>query len=162
MTVKVLRVDEDTQKIALGLKQLVDDPWAAVPVTYAVGQIHQGRVTRLTEFGAFVELEPGIEGLAHASTFVTHGSERWTRSVAVGLTGPFEILTLDPEKKRIGLALVGEGSARERERAASALAAEDADTVREYTERQERASGEGLGTLASQLRDALGTRGSRP
>ena len=63
ITVKVLRVDEDTQKISLGLKQLTADPWSSVQATYEVGQVRTGRVTRLAEFGAFVELEPGIEGL---------------------------------------------------------------------------------------------------
>ena len=62
ITVKVLRVDEDTQKIALGLKQLTADPWSRVQATYEVGQVRTGRVTRLAEFGAFVELEPGVEG----------------------------------------------------------------------------------------------------
>ena len=72
-----------------------------------------GRVTRLAEFGAFVELEPGVEGLAHASTFAPTGhSEGWSRSVAVGTTAAFEILSIDLEKKRIGVALVDEGSAR--------------------------------------------------
>ena len=72
-----------------------------------------GRVTRLAEFGAFVELEPGVEGLAHASTFAPTGrSEGWSTSVAPGMTGAFEILSIDLEKKRIGVALVPEGSAR--------------------------------------------------
>jgi small subunit ribosomal protein S1 len=111
ITVKVLRVDEDTQKIALGLKQLTADPWSAVHATYEVGQVRTGRVTRLAEFGAFVELEPGVEGLAHASTFAPTGrSDGWARSVAVGMTGAFEILSIDPDKKRIGVALVPESS----------------------------------------------------
>jgi small subunit ribosomal protein S1 len=113
ITVKVLRVDEDTQKIALGLKQLTDDPWSTVQTAYEVGQVRTGRVTRLAEFGAFVELEPGVEGLAHASTFVPTGhSKGWSRSIAVGMVAAFEILSIDPEKKRIGVALVEEGSAR--------------------------------------------------
>ena len=113
ITVKVLRVDEDTQKIALGLKQLSADPWSAVPATYEVGQVRTGRVTRLAEFGAFVELEPGVEGLAHVSTFAPTGhSKGWSRSVAAGMTAAFEILSIDLEKKRIGVALVEEGSAR--------------------------------------------------
>jgi small subunit ribosomal protein S1 len=113
ITVKVLRVDEDKQKISLGLKQLTDDPWSKVHATYEVGQVRSGRVTRLAEFGAFVELEPGIEGLAHASTFAPTGrSEGWSRSVAVGTTGAFEILSIDLDKKRIGVALLPEGSAR--------------------------------------------------
>lgn len=113
ITVKVLRVDDDTQKIALGLKQLTADPWSKVQTEYEVGQVRAGRVTRVTEFGAFVELEPGVEGLAHASTFAPTGhSKGWSRSVTVGMTAVFEILSIDLEKKRIGVALVEEGSAR--------------------------------------------------
>jgi small subunit ribosomal protein S1 len=113
ITVKVLRIDGD--KIALGLKQLAADPWSGVQVTYEVGQVRQGRVTRLAEFGAFVELEAGVEGLAHASTFAPTGrSGGWSASVPVGLTGAFEILSIDVERKRIGVALVDEGSSRAR------------------------------------------------
>jgi small subunit ribosomal protein S1 len=113
ITVKVLRVDEDSRRIALGLKQLSGDPWAMVPVRYAVGQVHTGRVTRLAQFGAFVELEPGVEGVAHVSAFPPTGQPGgWARSVPVGTEGTFEILSIDPDKKRIGLAPVPEGSAR--------------------------------------------------
>ena len=113
ITVKVLRVDEDKQKISLGLKQLTADPWSTVPETYEVGQVRTGRVTRVAEFGAFVELEPGVEGLAHASTFAPTGrSEGWSSRSPPGMTGAFEILSIDLEKKRIGVALVPEGSAR--------------------------------------------------
>ena len=116
ITVKVLRVDEGTQKIALGLKQLGADPWSTVEATYQVGQVRPGRVTRVAEFGAFVELEPGIEGLAHASTFAPTGRrDGWAKSVAVGTTGDFEILSVDLEKKRIGVALVEAGSTRSAE-----------------------------------------------
>jgi small subunit ribosomal protein S1 len=113
ITVKVLRVEADTKRIALGLRQLTGDPWSTVHTTYAVGQVHTGRITRLAEFGAFVELEPGVEGLAHASTFAPTGrTGGWSRTVAVGMEGAFEILTIDLEKKRIGVALVPEGSAK--------------------------------------------------
>ena len=113
ITVKVLRIEDDAQKIALGLKQLGVDPWSTVQATYEIGQVRTGRVARVTQFGAFVELEPGIEGLAHVSTFAPTGhSKGWARSVAVGSTAAFEILSIDLEKKRIGLALVEEGSAR--------------------------------------------------
>ena len=113
ITVKVLRVDEGTGKISLGLKQLQDDPWSNVGAGYAVGQVRSGRVTRLADFGAFVELEPGIEGLAHASTFPPTGRPNdWAKSVPVGTTATFEILSIDPAQKRIGVALVQEGAAR--------------------------------------------------
>jgi small subunit ribosomal protein S1 len=113
ITVKVLRVDDDKQRISLGVKQLSEDPWSRVAATYEAGQVHAGRVTRLTAFGAFVELEPGIEALAHSSTFAPTGrAGGWSRQIAVGVTGSFEILTIDAGKKRIGVALVPEGSAR--------------------------------------------------
>ena len=113
ITVKVLRVDEDKQKISLGVKQLSENPWSRVAATYDVGQAYTGRVTRLTDFGAFVELEPGIEALAHSSTFAPTGrSGGWSSQVAVGTTAAFEILSIDGDKKRIGVALLPEGSAR--------------------------------------------------
>ena len=85
ITVKVLRVDDATQKISLGLKQLQDDPWSTSASAYAVGQVRTGRVTRVADFGAFVELEPGIEGLAHASTFPPTGRpQRLDPAVPVG------------------------------------------------------------------------------
>ena len=113
ITVKVLRVDEATQKIALGLKQLAEDPWSGVEAKYAIGQVRTGRVTRVADFGAFVELEPGVEGLAHASTFAPTGqSQGWSASIAAGTIGSFEILSIDLAKKRMGVALLPDGSAR--------------------------------------------------
>ena len=113
ISVKVLRVDEATGKISLGLKQLQDDPWSTVGTTYEVGQVRSGRVTRVAEFGAFVELEPGIEGLAHASTFAPTGRPGgWAKSVPVDTTAAFEILSIDLAQKRIGVALVQEGTSR--------------------------------------------------
>jgi len=139
ITVKVLRVDDDTQKIALGLKQLTADPWSNVEAAYQPGHVHTGRVTRLAEFGAFVELEPGIEGLAHASTFEPTGrSERWSKSVAVNTTAAFEILSVDLEKKRISLALVPEGSARARGTAPAAHEIVPGARVMGKVERHER------------------------
>ena len=123
ITVKVLRVDDATQKISLGLKQLLDDPWATAAANYAVGQVRTGRVTRIADFGAFVELEPGIEGLAHASTFPPTGRPGgWAASIAAGTTGAFEILSVDPAQKRIGVAMLEEGTSR----AATATAPEGA------------------------------------
>ena len=113
LTVKVLRVDEGTGKISLGLKQLQDDPWSTVATTYEVGQVRSGRVTRVADFGAFVELEPGIEALAHASSFPPASRPGgWAQSVPVGTTAAFEILSVDVAQKRIGVARVEEGSSR--------------------------------------------------
>ena len=159
IVVKVLRVDDGMQKIALGLKQLTADPWSTVHATYEVGQVRTGRVTRLAEFGAFVELEPGVEGLAHASTFAPTGrSEGWTRLVAPGMTGAFEILSIDPEKKRIGVALVEEGSSRASLSGKAVLDAQQREEVRAYAEREAVAPAEGFGSLADKLRGALTPR----
>jgi small subunit ribosomal protein S1 len=154
ITVKVLRVDEDKQKISLGLKQLTADPWSRVHETYEIGQVRTGRVTRLADFGAFVELEPGVEALAHASTFVPTGrSNGWSSAMAPEMTGAFEILSIDLEKKRIGVALVPEGSA-----GAAGRPAHEAEEVREYAEREDAAPSEGFGSLAEKLRGALTPR----
>jgi small subunit ribosomal protein S1 len=155
ITVKVLRVDEQPERIALGLKQLMPDPWSTVEARYEVGQVRLGRITRLAEFGAFVELEPGIEALAHASTFAPTGQPGgWARTVSVGMTGGFEILSLDLEKKRIGVALVLE-AASERDAAAGPSPDEE---LRDYRARADAESSQGFGSLADKLRGALEPR----
>ena len=107
INVKVLRVDEATGKISLGSKQLQDDPWIAAATAFAAGQVHTGRVTRHADFGAFVELAPGVEGLAHASTFAPTGTARgWTAAAPIGMSGSFQIVSIDLAQKRIGLALL--------------------------------------------------------
>jgi small subunit ribosomal protein S1 len=113
VTVKVLQVDDAKEKISLGLKQLTEDPWSTVMSSCQVGQVMNGHVTRTTDFGAFVELEPGVEALAHVSTFPPTGRRGgWKASVTPGNKVTVEILSVDPEKKRIGVAVVPEGSAR--------------------------------------------------
>lgn len=156
ITVKVLRVDDDGQKISLGLKQLTADPWSTVPDTYAVGQVHHGCITRVAEFGAFVELAPGVEALAHVSTFAPAGSSGgWSRSLSSGMAGEFEILSIDLEQKRIGVALVPEGAARGPSETATGPRAQEAAEVREYAEREDANAAEGFGSLADKLRGAL-------
>lgn len=123
ITVTVLRVDHTTQKIALGTKQLTNDPWAMVQANYQVGQVKEGRVVRVSEFGAFVELEPGVEGLAHVSTFAPTGTQHgWSDRVPVGMTGMFEILSIDPARRRIGVALVERGAQASAAQAGNAIA----------------------------------------
>lgn len=113
ITVKVLRVDDDGRKISLGLKQLQADPWSTVAERYKVGQALTGKATRVADFGVFVELEPGIEALAHLSTFAPTGKkDGWKATVQPGAAVAVEILTFDLERKRIGVAVLEEGSAR--------------------------------------------------
>jgi small subunit ribosomal protein S1 len=139
ITVKVLRVDDDQQKISLGLKQLTEDPWSRVHATYEIGKVVTGRVTRLAEFGAFVELEPGIEGLAHASTFVSG-------ALPVGANVEVVIVEVDPAGRRIRLSVN------------AAVDAHEAEELREYTEREDATPAEGFGSLADKLRGALKPR----
>jgi len=152
ITVKVLRVDEAAGKISLGLKQLLDDPWSTAAPRFEVGQVRTGRVTRLAEFGAFVELEPGIEGLAHASTFAPTGSARgWAKAVPPGTTAAFEIVSIDAPQKRIGLVLLEEGTSR----SALAHSGHDAESLASAPEPEAKGA---LGSLGDKLRDALQKR----
>jgi len=153
ITVKVLRVDEATGKISLGLKQLLDDPWSTAAARFEVGQVRTGRVTRIAEFGAFVELEPGVEGLAHASTFAPTGSARgWTKAVPPGTTAAFEIMSIDIPQKRIGLVLVEEGTSR------SALAESSGHEAESLPSGPEAEPKTAMGSLGDKLRDALQKR----
>ncbi|HEU5180459.1 MAG TPA: S1 RNA-binding domain-containing protein [Candidatus Polarisedimenticolia bacterium] len=139
ITVRVLRVD-DKGKISLSLKQLQADPWSAVEEKYRVGQKLRGKVTRIADFGAFLELEPGIEALAHASTFAATGKrDGWKASVTPGATVAVEILSIEPDRRRIGVAV--------------RQAEEEPEAVE-----PEKASGpapEGFGSIADKLRAAI-------
>ena len=142
ITVKVLRVDPATEKISLGLKQLLDDPWSTVAHKYQVGQVVTGRVTRVAEFGAFVEIGRGIEALAHASTFPPTGRPgEWAKSVRAGTTGAFEIRSIDTAQKRIGIAPVEEGTSRAE--------------MREYADEQDAKPATSFSSLGDKLRGAL-------
>ena len=113
VTVRVLGVDNEKGKISLGMRQLQTDPWDAVGPSYASGQRLTGAVTRVVEFGAFIELQPGIEALAHLSTFPPTGKrDAWKDAVSVGATVAVEILSVDLDKKRIGVAVIAKDSAR--------------------------------------------------
>ena len=148
ITVRVLRIEADGERIALGLKQLMADPWVAAAASYEVGQVKTGRITRIADFGAFVELEPGVEALAHFSTFAPTGrADAWAKSIAVGQTAPFEVLAIDLDKKRIGVGMVQDG--------AEVRDGKKVDEVKGYRERQVAAPSGGIGSLADQLRGAL-------
>jgi small subunit ribosomal protein S1 len=100
----VLAVDEEKQRIALGLKQLSEDPWLrAIPERYLPGQIVQGKVTKITNFGVFVELEPGLEGLLHISELADEKVEDPHNIVKVGDELEVKILRVDPAERKIGL-----------------------------------------------------------
>jgi small subunit ribosomal protein S1 len=136
VTVRVLNVDDEKGQISLGMKQLQTDPWNDVGQSYKSGQNLTGIVTRVLEFGAFIELQPGIEGLAHLSTFPPSGKRGgWKETIAIGATVAVEILNVDFDKKRIGVAVIVEGSTRER--AARALVIEVGAQLTGKVERHE-------------------------
>ncbi len=104
--VQIIRINRETQRISLGMKQLETDPWEGAAAKYPVGGVFQGRVTNITEYGAFVELEAGIEGLVHVSEM------SWTKKnvhpgkiVSTSQEVDVKVLEVDEEKRRISLGL---------------------------------------------------------
>jgi small subunit ribosomal protein S1 len=149
ITVKVLRIDskDGEDKIALGLKQLTDDPWSAVETKYAVGKAVPGRVTRLAEFGAFVELEPGVVGLLpFAEAEVAKGSDP-RKVFPIGTELEVMVLEVDAAGRRMRLS------------SKAIRDASEAEDVRDYSTRSDAAAeSSGFGSLADKLRGALNTR----
>jgi len=104
VTCRVLSVDQDRRRIALGLKQLSEDPWAHdIPGKYEPGQIVKGTVTKITNFGVFVGLENGLEGLLHISELADHKVEDPEEIVKVGQEIEVKILRVDADERKIGL-----------------------------------------------------------
>ncbi len=104
--VQVIKVNKETHRISLGMKQLEEDPWAAVETKYPVGTRLTGRVTNITDYGAFVELEPGVEGLVHVSEM------SWTKKnihpgkiVSTSQEVEVQVLDVDASRRRISLGL---------------------------------------------------------
>jgi small subunit ribosomal protein S1 len=118
----VLKVEEGKQRIALGLKQLHEDPWLrAVPENYIPGQIVEGTVTKITNFGVFVELEDDLEGLLHVSELADHKIEDPHDEVEIGEKIQVKILRVDTAERKIGLSKKrAEWSAEQREAAGDA------------------------------------------
>ncbi|WP_439560658.1 30S ribosomal protein S1 [Roseinatronobacter sp.] len=104
--VQVIKINKDTHRISLGIKQLQADPWDSVGAKYPLGSVHQGRVTNITDYGAFVELEAGVEGLVHVSEM------SWTKKnvhpgkiVSTSQEVDVMVLEIDGDKRRVSLGL---------------------------------------------------------
>ena len=104
--VQVIKINKDTHRISLGMKQLQDDPWSDVEKRYPLGSNHTGRVTNITDYGAFVELESGVEGLVHVSEM------SWTKKnvhpgkiVSTSQELEVMVLEIDTDKRRVSLGL---------------------------------------------------------
>ncbi|SNX71668.1 SSU ribosomal protein S1P [Cereibacter ovatus] len=104
--VQVIKINKETHRISLGMKQLQSDPWDAVEKAYPIGSVHKGRVTNITDYGAFVELEAGVEGLVHVSEM------SWTKKnvhpgkiVSTSQEVDVMVLEIDSAKRRVSLGL---------------------------------------------------------
>ena len=104
--VQVIKINKETHRISLGMKQLQSDPWDAVEAKFSLGSVHQGRVTNITDYGAFVELEAGVEGLVHVSEM------SWTKKnvhpgkiVSTSQEVEVMVLEIDSAKRRVSLGL---------------------------------------------------------
>jgi len=104
--VKVVRINPETQRISLGMKQLMEDPWSAAQSKYTIGSRHMGTVTNIADYGAFIELEEGVEGLVHVSEM------SWTKKnvhpgkiVSTSQEVEVEVLEVEQEKRRISLGI---------------------------------------------------------
>jgi small subunit ribosomal protein S1 len=104
VTCMVLNVDQERKRVALGLKQMTNDPWEGdIPARYLPGQVVKGKVTKLTNFGVFVELEPGLEGLLHISELTEDKVETPEDVVKVGDDVEVKVLRVDVKDRKIGL-----------------------------------------------------------
>jgi small subunit ribosomal protein S1 len=103
--VKVLDIDRDRQRISLGLKQTQEDPWQKIVARHKVGDVVEGRVTKIVAFGAFVEIYEGIEGLVHISELANRHVERPDEVVSVGQQVNVKIIEVDSERRRLSLSI---------------------------------------------------------
>jgi len=104
--VQIIKINPDTQRISLGMKQLQTDPWEGVAAKYPVGAKFQGKVTNVTDYGAFVELEPGVEGLVHVSEMSwVKKNVAPSKIVTPGTDVDVQVLEVDSNKRRISLGL---------------------------------------------------------
>jgi small subunit ribosomal protein S1 len=128
--VRVIRIDPETKKIGLSLKALNQNPWDDFALRCRPGTRLQGKVTRIMEFGAFVEVEPGIEGLLHVSELSTQRVRRVRDAVTEGQLVEVQVTQVDPQARRLGLSLKAISAAAEdamRAEEAAALAAKVAE-----------------------------------
>ena len=140
--VKILSVDKDKKRVSLGIKQLTDDPWKKeIPEKYSVGDIVKGKVTKLTDFGAFIDMGNSLEGLLHISEVSGEKIKTLESVLSIGQELDVKIVKIEPEARKIGLSLKGvkktsaqEGQAQEEQadiEASEDVIEEEVDEVEE-------------------------------
>lgn len=142
----VLEVDSDNQRISLGLKQASEDPWSNITARYAVGQMVKGKVSKIASFGAFVELEGGVDGLVHISQISDDHVDRVKDALKVGQEVEARIVRIDRDERRIGLSLKAQGGEDE-----------DFEIPAEYAAEQGLRADQNIVGLASAFDEAFST-----
>jgi small subunit ribosomal protein S1 len=143
----VLNIDVENERFSLGIKQLHEDPWGRIPHVYPRGARVKGTVTKVADFGAFIEIEPGVDGLCHVSEFSEEHVENPADFVKPGDEVEVMIIDIDPEERKIGLSMK------------AVKKAEKGFDYRTYLAQQNAASaaksGKGMGTLGDKFADRL-------
>lgn len=141
--VYVLNINPDSQRISLSRKRLLENPWSTVEKRYHQNQLVEGKITRIVDYGAFAEIEPGVEGLLHLSQLSRSQVENAQEVVNEGETHLLRIVSIDPERQRIGLSLRAvnaneqiEWMAMREAEAAAATEASDAEAEEEPAEEE--------------------------
>ena len=106
----ILGIDPENKKVSLGIKQLSDDPWENIEQEYPVGLITEGKVSKVTNFGAFVRLSNGVEGLVHISELSDKNVDKVTDILEVDQTSKFRVISVNKDERKLGLSLKLEGS----------------------------------------------------
>ena len=145
---RVLNIDRDNERFSLGIKQLSDDPWLSVQSRYFLGQVVKGTVVSRTDFGVFVEIEQGVEGLVHMSELgISEGD--WDASYPDGKEMFVEVRRVDPHDRKLSLAEV---TAEDMDN--------EGDTAGDFIARQTESSGARLGDVLGDLSAKLGVQGA--
>jgi small subunit ribosomal protein S1 len=143
---RVLNIDKENERFSLGIRQLSDDPWLSVQARYFLGQIVQGKLVHKVDFGIFVEIEEGIEGLVHISE-LSRGGDDWGEHYQIGQTVIAEIINIDSHDRKISLS---ERGAEERN--------VDAGSMSDFIARQGESStrlGDVMGDLSRKLSESM-------
>ncbi len=141
---QILSVDEDRRRIALGLKQLTEDPWETrIPEKYAPGSVVTGKVTKITNFGVFVQLEDELEGLLHVSELADHKVDHPENLVSVGEDIEVRILRVDTADRKIGLSRKSEAEKAAGSESGGAAGEESSESTAPAKPREELKGGMG-------------------
>jgi small subunit ribosomal protein S1 len=139
----ILNIDGENERISLGIKQLFEDPWGRIPQAHPRGSRVKGKITKITDFGAFVEIEPGVEGLVHVSEIADEHVDDPRKYLKVGDEREVMIIDIDPDERKIGLSI---------------KAVAKAEQGIDYRAYLQPSGGSGMGTLGEALKGKFGKK----